>query len=535
MTGYSPTERMKIFPYDPRFRPIAPPETGIFDEPRVSICINVKWMAHIDGVIDRLMWLDAWAGSQEDKERAVGEITKLVGAIALREACGDDMACCDDLKAQLQAMERVILQGQIQQQEATAKAIRDAFLEKWIEGGGLGETPTDGYLAVNDGGPSEKWDGIDGDYDSALCRGITAFVYLWAQGKINQLRIEAIALYGASLLIPLTLLPGLSYFLLAGAGIGLGVGWEIEALTLADVIAALTDTDALDNVICHIVQGLTGADLGSSAFSAASDPEYWTEGSHEAIIASMLDETVMADNELVGYDFIAQAKQMEAFGSLPLINCPCDDGPIDEPAFTFTQYPGGLFVNSIIEFVEMDGEDFVYRLTSGWTGYQWSFLANGNYEFTIVSLTVEDGPIDAYEADLVGKTEATVDDAPLTTLGFYTNSKVGPGTILITAHVEFPPTWSVFTDFPAGHITAQTETSVNATSDEAFGTERIYLYKTDVSAFTVATIDVTGTVNNFLWVDGDDENRNEPIETGDIVKQILYEGTSGEFSIAVTI
>ena len=69
--------------YDPRYSFDMPaPDAGIFDTPFICLPINMDWVGHVDGVIDRLCYTDAWGGTEEEKERAVQEARKLL--IALR-------------------------------------------------------------------------------------------------------------------------------------------------------------------------------------------------------------------------------------------------------------------------------------------------------------------------------------------------------------------------------------------------------------------------------------------------------------------
>lgn len=89
-TDYSSEGKLSLFPYDPRFRPIAPPETDIFDAPTVQICVNVKWAGHIEGLLDRLLWRDAWLGEFDTQEWAIAQIRKLLVLIMRRNPCGDD-------------------------------------------------------------------------------------------------------------------------------------------------------------------------------------------------------------------------------------------------------------------------------------------------------------------------------------------------------------------------------------------------------------------------------------------------------------
>lgn len=91
MSGIQDFGRNGITPWDTRFRPLPVPTEGIFDEPTASICINVKWLAHIDGLLSRLLWLDAWKGDRETQLIGVGEVVKLMASLIERNPCGDEM------------------------------------------------------------------------------------------------------------------------------------------------------------------------------------------------------------------------------------------------------------------------------------------------------------------------------------------------------------------------------------------------------------------------------------------------------------
>lgn len=99
VNDYSDEGKLRLFPYDTRYRPIAPPETGIFDEPTAKVCINVEWLAHIDGALERLLWRDAWAGDLDTQLAAVAEIRKLLAAMQERVDCCDCEDCmnCEEL------------------------------------------------------------------------------------------------------------------------------------------------------------------------------------------------------------------------------------------------------------------------------------------------------------------------------------------------------------------------------------------------------------------------------------------------------
>lgn len=124
--------KLSMFPYDPRFRAIAPPSSGIFDEPTMSICFNIEWAGHIDGVLSRLLWTDAWAGTPQTQQWAVGEITKLLVSMIARNPCGSGCMgeCCDDIIERLEAIEALLAAGprpSVADVKASVGAVQSAY------------------------------------------------------------------------------------------------------------------------------------------------------------------------------------------------------------------------------------------------------------------------------------------------------------------------------------------------------------------------------------------------------------------------
>ncbi len=83
-----------IRPYDVRLNPRPVPSEGVFDAPTVKICVNSTWVSHVDGVLERLLYRDAWLGNQAEVQRALGEVRKLLAALARIGSC-EDMAITD--------------------------------------------------------------------------------------------------------------------------------------------------------------------------------------------------------------------------------------------------------------------------------------------------------------------------------------------------------------------------------------------------------------------------------------------------------
>lgn len=81
-------------PYDVRHVPLPPPAPGIFDCPTVQVCINSFWVSHLDGLLERLIYRDAWLGTEDEIDRAIGEINKLLAAF---KECNMSCGCGESL------------------------------------------------------------------------------------------------------------------------------------------------------------------------------------------------------------------------------------------------------------------------------------------------------------------------------------------------------------------------------------------------------------------------------------------------------
>lgn len=183
--------KLNMFPYDPRFRSIAPPSVGIFDEPTMSICFNVQWAGHIDGVLSRLLWTDAWAGEQATKEWAVSEITKLLVSMIARTPCGggDCMGeCCDDIVDRLEAIE-ALLAAQNKKSPAQVKEDVDAVQQSYEDY--LGETDAIYDNDITNVHPDMAYgDSNDAARDQALCFITRRFVDIVCDWVITNINLK---------------------------------------------------------------------------------------------------------------------------------------------------------------------------------------------------------------------------------------------------------------------------------------------------------------------------------------------------------
>lgn len=81
-----------LSPFDVRHRPFPVPASDIFDSPTVCVQVNGAWASHVDGVLERLLYRDAWSGTDSEIERAIGEVRRLLAALGESAPCEDSMA-----------------------------------------------------------------------------------------------------------------------------------------------------------------------------------------------------------------------------------------------------------------------------------------------------------------------------------------------------------------------------------------------------------------------------------------------------------
>lgn len=76
-------------PFDPRHVPLPVPSADVCDAPQVSICVNTHWWSHLDGMISRLLYRDAWEGTDDEIQRGIDGIQEIlaVGRVG-------SMGCC---------------------------------------------------------------------------------------------------------------------------------------------------------------------------------------------------------------------------------------------------------------------------------------------------------------------------------------------------------------------------------------------------------------------------------------------------------
>lgn len=80
-----------LTPFDPRHVPQVPPSEGAFDAPLIRFCINSRWASHVDGVLSRLEYRDAWIGTDEEVETALLQVRALLAALGSPALDGCDI------------------------------------------------------------------------------------------------------------------------------------------------------------------------------------------------------------------------------------------------------------------------------------------------------------------------------------------------------------------------------------------------------------------------------------------------------------
>lgn len=75
-------------PYDARRNPLPPPTQDVCAAPVYTICVNEFWWSHISGQIARLLYRDAWDGTDDEIERAIDSISKILDVGRPTMGCG---------------------------------------------------------------------------------------------------------------------------------------------------------------------------------------------------------------------------------------------------------------------------------------------------------------------------------------------------------------------------------------------------------------------------------------------------------------
>lgn len=277
-------------------------------------------------------WLTRWYNTSDISQNTV-ELIKS----DLMEA----LMSCVDISI-LVDQGKLNLTRSVQQQQIESQALRDIYQDRY-DG-----SPT----SINPNAPTDYF-GDTGDRFDALCYALVAFVYQFAKARIEALIAADIIAFALLVGAALLLIPGLNLFYIAGASLFLAGGFAIVGVTTETAIAALSDTTALDAVICFMRDTLSDQDVTQANFETCLDTYPFTPGSYESIIADFLRAT-LTENYLPFLDMLGQAYGGIIDGE-QLPECPCEVPPVDPCA---------------------DGDDFTTG-QHGWTS------ATGSSNYTV--------------------------------------------------------------------------------------------------------------------------------------------------------
>lgn len=292
-------------------------------------CLDQRDISILLALCEYVGWFTRWINTEDT---SAAEIRAIQGELTLK------LMSCVDIQVLIDQAQ-ITANYEATNQQIQSQAIRDILADEY-DG-----TPT----SINPSAPTTDF-GSSGDRYTALCAAITAFVYKFALGEINVLRVgQAAGLSAISIALGAGLLiPGLNVFLLAGAGIALLLGFGVVGATTEVAIAALGDKTALNDVICFMRDTLKAESVTEANWNACLDSYPFTTGSHQAIVADFI-KAALADNYLPvldmlgqGYDSVLANDQLPECPCVPDVRYPIVTG---SPAFgaqtlTFVGYDG---------------------------------------------------------------------------------------------------------------------------------------------------------------------------------------------------
>lgn len=190
------------------------------------------------------------------------------------------------------------------------------------------EAANEAYLAEYTGDPSSiNPDAPDDNFvgagtlpeTQAFCAALTAFVHSFAYAKIQQLDVVYAAGAGA-LALAAFLTGGLAFVLAIAANVLIGGAALAGALSYASARAALTDAQALADVVCCMKTALEALPITQANWNTALNACGFTAGSNAAIVRDFI-AAELSNNYLVFCDMLGEANQ--AVGQQTPVDCEC--------------------------------------------------------------------------------------------------------------------------------------------------------------------------------------------------------------------
>lgn len=271
-------------------------------------CLTERQVYAIMVQLEYVGWLTRWYNTEDITQTTVQYIQSDI--IEALMNCIDITVLVDQGK--------LTLTKDVQNQQIQSAGLRKIYEDRY-DG-----DPT----SINPNAPTTDF-GASGDRFDALCAALTAFVYQFAKSQAEAVIAADITAFALLAGVAILLIPGLNLFFIAGAAIALVLGGGIVGVTTAVAVAALTDTDALDLVVCYMRDTLAAQSVSEANWSACLDSYPFSVGSHEAIICDFIKPT-LASNYLPVLDMLGQAYSGTINGD-PLPECPCAPPPDRTP------------------------------------------------------------------------------------------------------------------------------------------------------------------------------------------------------------
>lgn len=275
-------------------------------------------------------WLTRWYNTLDITQKTV----QFVQADVM-----EALMSCVDVKI-LTDQAALNLVDSVTNKQIESQALRD-ILEDRYDG-----TPT----SINPNAPTTNF-GATGDRYDALCAGLMAFVYQFARAQADSVRAGQVGGLAAVALIALLLIPGLNIFFVVGASIAVLLGLGTIGVTTEVAIQALTDTTALDAVVCCMRENLKSLAVTEANWLTALSGCSFDVGSHEQIVSDFLT-ACLADNYLTILNILGQAYTGVIDGE-QLPECPCEPpvGPTItlETNLAFPSTPVYVFQGQTVE------------------------------------------------------------------------------------------------------------------------------------------------------------------------------------------
>lgn len=329
-------------------------------------CLSDRQIYILLAQLDYVGWLTRWYNTEDITQKTVEFIKS-----DLMEAL---MSCVD--VSVLVDQGKLTLTKDVQNQQIQSAALRQVYADRY-DG-----TPT----SINPDAPTTDF-GSTGDRYDALCAALMAYVYQFASGQTSAVIAGDIAAFALLAGAAVLLIPGLNIFYAAGAALALLAGGGIIGLTTGAAVDALTDTEALDDVVCYMRETLKAESVTEANFAACLDTYPFSVGSNAAIVADFLKPT-LGTNYLAFLDMLGQSYNGLINGE-PVPECPCDEPPVT-PTVTLVSgygplsYPGGAY--PIFAFRGKDGSGHDIWDTYG------PLNNDGNYQ--IYARTADGEPVD---------------------------------------------------------------------------------------------------------------------------------------------